>query len=91
MLLSADAQWNCCSGVIGGDAPVFFSLPRSSSTAVYIVGDVYVVGSLTADHRVRVSRIPKAGETILGSQIVVGAGGRVLTRPSEHRAPVRPS
>ena len=40
------------------------------------MGDVYVVGSLNADHRVRVSRIPKAGETILGSQIVVGAGGK---------------
>jgi ribokinase len=40
------------------------------------VADVYVVGSLNADHRVRVSRIPKAGETILGSEIVVGAGGK---------------
>jgi ribokinase len=40
------------------------------------VGDVYVVGSLNADHRVRVNRIPRAGETILGSQIVVGAGGK---------------
>ncbi len=38
--------------------------------------DVYVVGSLNADHRVRVSRIPGAGETILGSDIVVGAGGK---------------
>ena len=40
------------------------------------MADVYVVGSLNADHRVRVSRIPKAGETILGSEIVVGAGGK---------------
>jgi sugar/nucleoside kinase (ribokinase family) len=40
------------------------------------VSDVYVVGSLNADHRVRVSRIPKAGETILGSEIVVSAGGK---------------
>jgi ribokinase len=40
------------------------------------VADVFVVGSLNADHRVRVSRIPKAGETILGSEIVVGAGGK---------------
>ncbi len=38
--------------------------------------DVYIVGSLNADHRVRVSRIPKGGETILGSQIIVGAGGK---------------
>jgi ribokinase len=40
------------------------------------VSDVYVVGSLNADHRVRVSRIPEAGETILGSEIVVSAGGK---------------
>jgi ribokinase len=40
------------------------------------VADVYVVGSLNADHRVRVSRIPGAGETMLGSDIVVGAGGK---------------
>jgi ribokinase len=40
------------------------------------VADVYVVGSLNADHRVRVSSIPKAGETILGSEIIVGAGGK---------------
>jgi ribokinase len=40
------------------------------------VADVYVVGSLNADHRVRVSSIPKSGETILGSEIVVGAGGK---------------
>lgn len=40
------------------------------------MADVYVVGSLNADHRVRVSRIPEAGETILGSDIVVGAGGK---------------
>ena len=40
------------------------------------MADVYVVGSLNADHRVRVSRIPETGETILGSDIVVGAGGK---------------
>jgi ribokinase len=40
------------------------------------MADVYVVGSLNADHRVRVSRIPAAGETVLGSEIVVGAGGK---------------
>ena len=40
------------------------------------MADVYVVGSLNADHRVRVARIPEAGETILGSDIVVGAGGK---------------
>ncbi len=40
------------------------------------MADVYVVGSLNADHRVRVSRIPEAGETILGSDIVVGPGGK---------------
>ena len=40
------------------------------------MADVYVVGSLNADHRVRLSRIPGAGETILGSDIVVGAGGK---------------
>jgi ribokinase len=40
------------------------------------VSDVYVVGSLNADHRVRVSRIPKDGETLLGSEIVVAAGGK---------------
>lgn len=38
--------------------------------------DVYVVGSLNADHRVRVTSIPKAGETVLGSEIVVGPGGK---------------
>jgi ribokinase len=40
------------------------------------VADVYVVGSLNADHRVRVSSIPMPGETILGSDIVVGPGGK---------------
>lgn len=40
------------------------------------MADVYVVGSLNADHRVRVSRIPEVGETVLGSDIVVGAGGK---------------
>jgi ribokinase len=37
---------------------------------------VSVVGSLNADHRVRVVRIPAAGETVLGSEIVVAAGGK---------------
>jgi ribokinase len=40
------------------------------------VPEVYVVGSLNADHRVRVASIPKAGETVLGSDVVVGAGGK---------------
>jgi ribokinase len=40
------------------------------------VPDVYVVGGLNADHRVRVNTIPKAGETVLGSDIVVGPGGK---------------
>ena len=40
------------------------------------MADVFVVGSLNADHRVRVGSIPKAGETVLGSEIVVGAGGK---------------
>jgi len=37
---------------------------------------VSVVGSLNADHRVRVARIPTAGETVLGSEIVAAAGGK---------------
>jgi ribokinase len=37
---------------------------------------VFVVGSLNADHRIRVSRIPTAGETVLGSEIAVAAGGK---------------
>lgn len=37
---------------------------------------VFVVGSLNADHRVRVARIPAAGETVLGSTVTVGAGGK---------------
>jgi ribokinase len=37
---------------------------------------VYVVGSLNADHRVLVQDIPKPGETVLGSEIVVAAGGK---------------
>jgi len=37
---------------------------------------VFVVGSLNADHRIRVNRIPTAGETVLGSEIVVAAGGK---------------
>ena len=40
------------------------------------MADVYIVGSLNADHRVRVRRIPAAGETILGSEVVVGPGGK---------------
>jgi ribokinase len=36
---------------------------------------VFVVGSLNADHRVRVPRIPSGGETVLGADIVVSAGG----------------
>jgi ribokinase len=38
--------------------------------------DVYVVGSLNADHRVRVTSIPTAGETVMGSEIIVGPGGK---------------
>jgi ribokinase len=37
---------------------------------------VFVVGSLNADHRVRVRRIPSAGETVLGADIEVSAGGK---------------
>ncbi|WP_006242619.1 ribokinase [Mycolicibacterium tusciae] len=37
---------------------------------------VFVVGSLNADHRVRVRDIPKPGETVLGSNVVVAAGGK---------------
>lgn len=37
---------------------------------------VFVVGSLNADHRVRVRDIPKPGETVLGSDVVVAAGGK---------------
>lgn len=37
---------------------------------------VFVVGSLNADHRVRVARIPAAGETVMGSDVVVAAGGK---------------
>jgi ribokinase len=37
---------------------------------------VAVVGSLNADHRVSVPHIPIAGETVLGSQVVVSAGGK---------------
>ena len=40
------------------------------------VARIFVVGSLNADHRVRVSEIPRAGETVLGSQIAVAAGGK---------------
>jgi ribokinase len=40
------------------------------------VADVFVVGSLNADHRVRVASIPNAGETVLGSEVVVGPGGK---------------
>lgn len=37
---------------------------------------VFVVGSLNADHRVRVRDIPKPGETVLGSDVIVAAGGK---------------
>jgi ribokinase len=37
---------------------------------------VWVVGSLNADHRVGVARIPTAGETVLGSEVVAAAGGK---------------
>jgi ribokinase len=37
---------------------------------------VYVVGSINADHRMRVARIPSAGETVLGDDVVVAAGGK---------------
>jgi ribokinase len=37
---------------------------------------VTVVGSLNADHRVHVAQLPKPGETILGSTVAVGAGGK---------------
>ncbi|GFG53207.1 ribokinase [Mycolicibacterium agri] len=39
-------------------------------------GRVFVVGSLNADHRVQVARIPKPGETMLASDIIVSAGGK---------------
>jgi ribokinase len=37
---------------------------------------VFVVGSLNADHRVRVRTIPRPGETVLGSEVIVAAGGK---------------
>lgn len=37
---------------------------------------VFVVGSLNADHRVSVHDIPRPGETVLGSDVVVAAGGK---------------
>src|ERR1044071_7537795 len=37
---------------------------------------VYIVGSLNADHRVKVARIPSPGETVLGGDIVVAPGGK---------------
>jgi hypothetical protein len=37
---------------------------------------VAVVGSLNADHRVNVARIPVPGETVLASPVVVAAGGK---------------
>ncbi|MDV3128380.1 ribokinase [Mycobacterium sp. 21AC1] len=37
---------------------------------------MFVVGSLNADHRVRVAGIPKPGETIVGSGVRVAAGGK---------------
>jgi ribokinase len=37
---------------------------------------VFVVGSLNADHRVHVDRLPAAGETVLASSTAVTAGGK---------------
>ena len=37
---------------------------------------VFVVGSLNVDHRVRVARIPSAGETVIGGEIAVSPGGK---------------
>lgn len=37
---------------------------------------VFVVGSLNADHRVRVARIPSAGETVIGGEVAVSPGGK---------------
>ncbi len=37
---------------------------------------VFVVGSLNADHRVHVARIPQPGETVPASDIVIAAGGK---------------
>jgi ribokinase len=37
---------------------------------------ICVFGSLNADHRVRVDRLPGAGETVLGSDVVIAAGGK---------------
>jgi ribokinase len=37
---------------------------------------VFVVGSLNVDHRVRVARIPSAGETVIGGKITVSPGGK---------------
>jgi ribokinase len=37
---------------------------------------ISVIGSLNADYRVRVGRIPTAGETVLGSEIIAAAGGK---------------
>jgi len=37
---------------------------------------VFVVGSLNADHRVHVTRLPAPGETVLASETAVTAGGK---------------
>ena len=37
---------------------------------------VFVVGSLNADHRVHVTRLPAAGETVLATDAAVTAGGK---------------
>lgn len=37
---------------------------------------VFVVGSLNADHRVHVARLPSPGETVLASETAVTAGGK---------------
>ncbi|MCZ0973274.1 PfkB family carbohydrate kinase [Streptomyces albulus] len=42
--------------------------------------DVLVVGSANADLTVRVTRRPGAGETVLGTDLVESAGGKVPTR-----------
>jgi len=39
-------------------------------------GRVYVVGSLNADHRVHVVKIPRPGETVLASDVIAAAGGK---------------
>ena len=45
-------------------------------TDIRPTAQVFVVGSLNADHRVHVARIPQPGETVLASDIVIAAGGK---------------